>query len=242
MPEALRVLVAEDEPYNRQRLARLLAEAGCEVVAELRDGPSVLEWLQAGGQADAAFLDIQMPGATGLEVALDLPKGLPVVFVTAHPEHAVKAFEAAALDYLVKPATPARIAIALDRIRERRTLPATHGARPAPTLRYPVRAGEGLVFMDLARTSHFLVEDEIVWAFVAGEKHRTPWKSLTEAEASFPEGVLVKGHRNMLLRPEAVVGVKAGEYGRLQVRLQGGLSVEVSRGAAPGLKARLGLA
>ncbi len=240
MPETLRVLVAEDEPYNRQRLARLLTEAGCEVLAELRDGLSVLEWWRAGGRADAAFLDIQMPGATGLEVALDLPKHLPIVFVTAHPEHAVKAFEAAAIDYLVKPATPARIAIALERIRERRAAPLP-GIRPALTLRYPVRAGEGLVFMDLARTSHFLVEDEVVWAFVAGEKHRTPWKSLTEAESSFPEGVLVKGHRNMLLRPEAVVGVKTGDYGRLEVRLQGGLCVEVSRGAAPGLKARLGL-
>lgn len=240
MPETLRVLVAEDEPYNRQRLTRLLTEAGCEVVAELRDGLAVLEWWRAGGRADAAFLDIQMPGATGLEVALDLPKHLPVVFVTAHPEHAVKAFEAAALDYLVKPATPARIAIALERIRERRAGPVPAN-RPTPTLRYPVRAGEGLVFMDLARTSHFLVEDEVVWAFVAGEKHRTPWKSLTEAESSFPEGVLVKGHRNMLLRPEAVVGVKTGDYGRLEVRLQGGLCVEVSRGAAPGLKARLGL-
>jgi len=240
MPETLRVLVAEDEPYNRKRLSRLLEGAGCEVVAELRDGLAVLEWLEAGGEADAVFLDIEMPGATGLEVALDLPKSLHVVFVTAHAEHAVKAFEAAALDYLVKPATAERIEVALARIRERREEPAP-AARPAASLRYPVRAGDGLVFMDLARTSHFLVEDEVVWAFVGGERLRTPWKSLTEAEASFPHGVLVKGHRNMLVRPEGVVGVKAGEYGRLLVRLQGGLSVEVSRGAAPGLKTRLGL-
>jgi two-component system LytT family response regulator/two-component system response regulator AlgR len=240
MTETLRVIVAEDEPYNRKRLARLLQEAGCEVAVELRDGPAVLEWLEAGGQADAAFLDIEMPGATGLEVAVDLPKTLPVVFVTAHAEHAVRAFETAALDFLVKPATAGRIEVALARIRERRAGPVPD-SRPASSLRYPVRAGDGLVFMELARTSHFLVEDEIVWAFVAGERLRTPWKSLTEAEASFPRGALVKGHRNMLVRPEAVIGVKPGEYGRLLVRLQGGLSVEVSRGAAPGLKARLGL-
>lgn len=240
MTEALRVLVAEDEPYNRKRLSRLLKEAGCEVVAELRDGPAVLEWLEAGGQADAAFLDIEMPGATGLEVAMDLPKSLPVVFVTAFTEHAVQAFEAAALDYLLKPATADRIAVSLARIRERRG-GVLAAARPASPLRYPVRAGEGLVFMELARTSHFLVEDEVVWAFVGGERHKTPWKSLTEVEAAFPKETLVKGHRNMLLRPEAVVGLKPGEYGRLIVRLQGGSSVEVSRGAAPGLKARLGL-
>jgi two-component system LytT family response regulator/two-component system response regulator AlgR len=241
MSDALRVIVAEDEPYNRKRIARLLREAGCVVVVELPDGPAVFEWLEAGGQADAAFLDIEMPGATGLEVALDLPSSLPVVFVTAFAEHAVRAFEAAALDYLLKPATPERIAIALARVRERRT-GSPSAKRPAAPLRYPVRAGEGLVFMELARTSHFLVEDEVVWAYVSGERHRTTWKSLTEAEASFPRDVLVKGHRNMLLRPEAVLSIKASDYGRASVRLQGGLTVEVSRGAAPGLKARLGLA
>lgn len=240
MTESLRVLVAEDEPYNRKRLARLLKEAGCEVVAELRDGLAVLEWLEAGGQADAAFLDIEMPGATGLEVALDLPKHLPVIFVTAHAEHAVKAFETAALDYLMKPATVERIAVALARIRERRAGPPS-AAHPPVFLRYPVRAGDGLVFMDLARTSHFQVEDEVVWAFIAGECHRTTWKSLTEVQSSFPEGLLLKGNRNTLLRPEAVVGVKAGEYGRMIVRLQGGVTLEVSRHAAPSLKARLHL-
>jgi DNA-binding LytR/AlgR family response regulator len=240
MRDALRVLVAEDEPYNRKRLSRLLQEAGCEVVAELRDGLAVMEWLASGGQADAAFLDIEMPGITGLDVAMDLPKSLPVVFVTAFAEHAVKAFEAAALDYLLKPATADRIAVALARVRERHAA-SVSPARPPGPLRYPVRVGDGLVFMDLARTSHFLVEDEVVWAFVGAERHKTPWKSLTEAEAAFPKDVLVKGHRNLLLRPEAVVGVKAGEYGRMIVRLQGGLSVEVSRGAAPGLRMRLGL-
>lgn len=240
MADALRILVAEDEPYNRKRLVRLLVEAGCEVVAELRDGLAVMEWLEAGGQVDAAFLDIEMPGATGLEVALDLPKRIPVVFVTAHAEHAVRAYETAVLDYLLKPATPERLAIALARIRERIGSPAT-AARPPGQLRYPIRAGDGLVFMELARTTHFLVEDEVVWAFVAGERHRTPWKSLPEVEAAFPPGLLIKGHRNLLLRPEVVIGAKAGEYGRLIVRIQGGESLDVSRGAAPGLKARLGM-
>jgi DNA-binding LytR/AlgR family response regulator len=73
---------------------------------------------------------------------------------------------------------------------------------------------------------------------VNGERFRTTWKSLTEVEAAFP--ALVRGHRHLLLRPEAVMGVKAGEFGRLLVRLQGNVTLEVSRGAAPGLKERLG--
>ena len=237
MPEALKVVVAEDEPFNRKRLSRLLREAGCEVAAELPDGPAVLEWLEGGGQADALFLDIEMPGASGLEVALDLPRHLPVVFVTAYAEHAVKAFEAAALDYLLKPATAERLAVSLQRVRERLERVPAQGTRASQ--RYPVRAGDGLVLLDLARTTHFLFEDDAVWSFVNGERFRTTWKALTEVEAAFPS--LVRGHRHLLVRPEAVVGVKAGEFGRLVVRLQGGSTVEVSRGAAPGLKERLGL-
>lgn len=239
MAEPLRVVVAEDEPFNRKRLSRLLGEAGCQVVAELPDGPSVLEWLEEGGQADAMFLDIEMPGASGLDVALDLPKHMPVVFVTAFAEHAVKAFEAAAMDYLLKPATAERLEVSLARIRERLARGPAQ-TRSAGSPRYPVRAGTGLVFLDLAKTTHFLFEEDAVWSFVNGERFRTTWKALTEVEAAFPPPSLIRGHRNLLIRPEAVVGAQAGEFGRLIVRLQGGATVEVSRGAAPKLKERLG--
>jgi DNA-binding LytR/AlgR family response regulator len=102
-----------------------------------------------------------------------------------------------------------------------------------------VRAGEGLVLVDLARTTHFLFEDGAVWAF-AGERLRTTWKTLAEAEAALGNRV-VRGHRHLLIRPEAVSGVRAGDSGRLLVRLAGGAELEVSRGAAPALRARLGL-
>ena len=86
--KTLRVALADDEPLARTRLARLLREAGCDVRAELADGPSVLAWLQEPREVDALFLDIQMPGATGLEVAAELGDCRhcpPVVFVTAQP-------------------------------------------------------------------------------------------------------------------------------------------------------------
>lgn len=240
MAEPLKVVVAEDEPYNRKRLSRLLREAGCEVVAELPDGPAVLEWLEAGGQAQAIFLDIEMPGASGLEVALDLPGDLGVVFVTAHPDHAVKAWETPAVDFLLKPATAERLATSLARVREKLQRPEGPGRNPHPR-RYPLKAGSGLVMADFQRTSHFEVEDEVVWAWLAGERHRTTWKRLTEVEGYFPEGELLRGHRHLLIRPGAVVGLRNGAFGRLWVRLAGGQEVEVSRGAAPALKAGLGL-
>lgn len=241
MSAPLRVLIAEDEPFNLRRLGRLLREAGCEVVAELEDGPSVLAWLARDEAVDALFLDIQMPGLTGMDVAVDLPRPLPVVFVTAYAEHAVRAFEQAATDYLLKPVTAERLAATLQRLRVKAEAAAGREgpARLPASLRFPVRAGDGVVLVDLARTTHFLFEDDAVWAF-AGEKMRTTWKTLAEAEQALGARV-VRGHRHLLIRPEAVVGVKAGDSGRLQVRLAGGAELEVSRGAAPGLKARLGL-
>ena len=237
----LRALVAEDEPYNLRRLARLLREQGCDVVAELEDGAAVMEWLDRGGEADALFLDIQMPGLTGLEVAGALPRNLPVVFVTAYSEHAVRAFEQEAVDYLLKPVTTERLARTLDRLRAHRA-PREDGPVPKPAgpFRYAVKAGEGLVFLDLARTTHFTYEEDAVWAH-AGGRFRTLWKSLSEAEEALEGRGLVRGHRHLLLRPEAVVGVRAGEFGRLLVRLPGDQELEVSRGAAPQLKKRLGL-
>lgn len=232
----LRVLVAEDEPFNLKRLSRLLREAGCEVVAELEDGPSVLAWLGRGEPVDALFLDIQMPGLTGLDISADLPREIPVVFVTAYAEHAVKAFEQAAADYLLKPATAERLGATLQRLRTRVQ---REGTRPPGPFRFPVKAGEGLVLVDLAKTTHFVFEDEVVWAF-AGDRLRTTWKTLAEAEAALGSRV-VRGHRHLLVRPEAVVGIRTGDSGRLLVRLTSGIEVEVSRGAAPGLKARLGL-
>lgn len=242
----LRVALADDEPLARARLARLLREAGCEVKAELADGAAVLAWLQEPRDVDALFLDIQMPGATGLEVAAELADGRqvpPVVFVTAHSEHAVRAFEAAAADYILKPVSAERLARTLDRLREggaRRSEPGL-----SPSQRFPVKAGEGHAFLDLKRTTHFEVEEEIVWAWALAQgvpsRHRTAWTTLAEVEAAFPGEAFLRIQRHLLLRPEAVRGLRPLEGGRASVRLGEGLDLEVSRSATPRLKERLGL-
>lgn len=239
---ALRVALADDEPLARTRLARLLREAGCEVKAELADGAAVLAWLREPKEVDALFLDIQMPGATGLEVAAELEDCHhcpPVVFVTAFSEHAVRAFEAAAVDYILKPVSAERLAKSLVRLREgaprRAEVP---GSVPQ---RFPVKAGEGHVFLDLKRTTHFEVEEEVVWAWAAGSRHRTSWTTLAEVEAAFPGAGLVRIQRHLLLRPEAVLGLKSLEGGRASVRVADGLDLEVSRSVTPKIKEQLGL-
>ena len=125
----LKLVIADDEPLARERLRMLLADqAGVEVVAEAGDGQQVLDAC-AEHRPHAVLLDIAMPGLDGLETARRLAGLVPptaVVFCTAYDEHALSAFEAAALDYLVKPVRPERLAAALERVRS------FHAGHPLP--------------------------------------------------------------------------------------------------------------
>jgi DNA-binding LytR/AlgR family response regulator len=247
----LRVALADDEPLARARLGRLLREAGCEVAAELPDGPSLLAWLKEGHDVDALFLDIQMPGLSGLEVMAELADTQdcpPVVFVTAFSEHAVRAFEAQAMDYILKPISAERLEKTLVRFRQGAVRRHTTGELKSILSgqpRFPVKAGEGHVFLELKRTTHFEVEEEVVYAYapVQGKllRYRTEWTSLAEAEEAFPTAGLLRIQRHLLLRPEAVLGLRPLEGGRAAVRVAEGVDLEVSRSVTPKLKELLGL-
>lgn len=239
----LRVVVAEDEALSRKRLVRLLQEAGCQVLASFAEGRGAAEWLHAHADVDALFLDIHMPNLDGMAILQQVAGRIPVVLTTAFTEHAVEAFDREAVDYLLKPITASRLDRALQRIQARKApaAPAVPGpqAPPAP-LRYPVQAGSGVVLVDLAKTTFFEVENEVVWAH-AGARLRTHWTSLGEVEAAFPGAGLLRIHRHLLVRPEAVIGLKPAAGGRAIVRLAGGEEIEASRGGAPRLRERLGL-
>ena len=111
--------------------------------------------------------------------------------------------------------------------------------------RFPVKAGDGYVFLELKRTTHFEVEDEVVYACVSvqgkPQRHRTDWASLAEVEEAFPSAGLLRIQRHLLLRPEAVLGLRPREGGRATVRVADGVDLEVSRSVTPRLKELLGL-
>ncbi len=113
-------LIADDEPLLRQSLERLLAQAWPElqVVAQARNGREAVEQFNAL-QPDVCFLDVHMPGLSGVEAASQIGHRAHLVFVTAFIEYAVKAFEQGALDYLVKPVEPARLADTVARLQQR---------------------------------------------------------------------------------------------------------------------------
>ncbi|WP_255754412.1 LytTR family DNA-binding domain-containing protein [Massilia sp. erpn] len=119
----MRLLIVDDERPARDKLRRLLVqESGITALEEARDGVEALEKI-AAFTPDAVFLDIQMPEVSGLEVAASLPQPAPLlVFVTAYDEYAVRAFDANAIDYLLKPYDQARLQRALQRLRERLAL------------------------------------------------------------------------------------------------------------------------
>ena len=116
----MRVLIVDDERPARDKLHRLLArEAGIDAIEQARDGVEALQ-LAATFAPDVLFLDIQMPEVGGFDVAASLPAPAPlVVFVTAYDEYAVRAFDACAVDYLLKPYDGERLRRAVQRVRER---------------------------------------------------------------------------------------------------------------------------
>jgi two-component system LytT family response regulator/two-component system response regulator AlgR len=234
----LKVVVAEDEALSRKRLVRLLQEAGCVVLNSFAEGRGALEWLGHHREVEAVFLDIHMPNLDGLAILEALGGQVPIVLTTAFAEHAVAAFDAEAVDYLLKPVTASRLERALRRIEQRGAQLTAPPAAPGP-LRYPVYAGEGVVLVDLHKTTYFEVDSEVVWAH-AGARLRTQWKALAEVEAAFPTGLL-RIHRHLLVRLEAVLGLKPAPGGRALVRLVGGEEIEASRGGAPRLREHFGI-
>lgn len=248
--QPLRVALADDEPLARKRLARTLESCGCEIVAEFEDGDSLHQWLDHHPAPDALFVDVRMPGTSGIEILADLGGRHAIVLVTACPEYAVPAFEFDALDFLVKPVSPERLTRCLNRIRERqgRGSAPIPSPPPPPTLpaaaapgRIPVRAGDGTILLETRKITHLELEDGVVWAWAGGTRMRTNWDSLADAEAGLEGTLLVRINRTVAVRPDAVRGLRTLPNGRRLVRLGDGTEVIASRRGTHALQAQLGL-
>jgi two-component system LytT family response regulator len=238
----LKVLIADDEQLARARLARLLsAMEDVEVVGEARDGDEVLARLKQGG-VDLVLLDVQMPRLTGTEaMALWPPDGPLVVFCTAHAEHAVRAFDVGALDYLLKPIEPERLKRALDRAREQGQRERFSVEVKAQQLsRLAITTRQGVVLVDPATITHAQLEDELVTVFTAATSWLTDF-TLQELQDRLPPGRFERVHRRALLNLDAVTRLEPLETGGYLARTLGGHTVEVSRQAARELRRRLGL-
>lgn len=240
----MRAIVVDDEPLARQRLARMLEAKGWEVVGIHREVAELLHALQEGLSADVLFLDVEMPGANGIEALAEMERAMPVVFVTAFPQHAARAYDLDALDYLVKPVFQSRLDRALEKVQRH-----LHATSPAPTeaplkpppTRFPAKAAGGVFFLDPRKVTYFEYEDFAVWAWMGGERFRGPWESLSMVEEAFPKVAFLRIQRHLLIRPESILSLRGLPGGRVVVRIADGPELEVSRSMTPKVRELLGL-
>lgn len=244
MTLALRVVVCDDELIARRRAARLLSEQpGVEVVAECASGSEVLARL-AADDVDLVVLDIHMPGMTGLETALQMPEDRPyLIFLTAHPEHAVAAFDVGATDYLVKPVDEVRLKKALDRARRQLDAPLGRDAHEAaaPLARLAIATRTGVVLLGPDEVTHAVFDGQLVTVHTR-DRAILADATLQELEQRLSAPHFERVHRRAivnLLHVERLEPVLSGGY---VARIAGGKSVDVSRQAARRLRRRLGIA
>jgi two-component system, LytTR family, response regulator AlgR len=201
---SLRVLIVDDEPLARERLGQLVTELGHAVCADAADAPSALANL-ASEKPDVALLDIRMPGPDGLSVARQIAREYPetrVVMVTAYPDHALAAFDAAVRDYVLKPVRKERLAEALGRIQ---ATPQLEGASNPPQIRLTIGRREQLVGLDeincfVADQGYVIALSAKLAGFVGNTLH-----ALQEA---YPDHLL-RVHRSVLAVKPSIAGFEA---------------------------------
>lgn len=233
----LRVLVADDELLARKRLHRLLGDMdSVEIIGEATDGTEVLKRV-AGGGVDVVLLDINMPHLTGLDAARLLPAdGAAVVFVTAHAQHAVEAFDEDAVDYLLKPVDSERLERALDRVRARR------GEAPSTEVsdKLAFTTTKGVLLLSPTDITHAVIEGASVE--IHGDRgvlytdHR-----LADLERKLPTPPFERLHRRALVNLDRVVRLEPIHSGGYLAHTDLGAVVDVSRQAARKLRRRFGL-
>ena len=223
-----RALVAEDEVPQRRRLCELLSELWPElqIIAQCGDGLTALEALTSLNP-EVAFLDIRMPGVTGLEVACAASPRTQVVFTTAYDEYALRAFEHGALDYLLKPVKRERLEQSVARLKERiraaagtAALEPFRGKLPSAIRWVTGRAGNVTKMFGIDAVVFFQAQDKYVRVATAEDEVqiRTPLRELLGALD--PE-VFWQIHRGVIVRASAISRIEADAEGRLLLRVKG---------------------
>ncbi len=242
----MKVLVVDDEPLVRSELVYALRKVAEDIeITEAADAVDALREL-AGAPYDVVFLDINLPRLSGLEatkVINALPSPPQVVFVTAHDQHALDAFDLAAFDYVVKPVSQERLARTVERLR---ALRANGGSAVQPASALPSRValedGERTRLVKITEIRYVQANGHVVTARVFDGELR--WKgSLAEAASRLEPAGFLRVHRAYLVNPERVVEVEpffGGSY-LLRVDDKARSQVPVSRNYLPAVRKALGL-
>jgi two-component system LytT family response regulator len=235
----IRAFIVDDEPVARAGLKVMLAAFDwLAVVGEAADGSSAVKSIEAS-RPDLVFLDVQMPGLVGTDVLRRLEKKPFVIFTTAYSEHAVTAFELGAVDYLLKPFGPRRLAAALERVRgligERESIDpverlsgALQGGRIS---RVFVRIGGALVPVAVENIFRLEADGDYVAAYANGARHLLHL-SLGKLAGRLDPKRFVQVHRSHVVNLDHVKAFKRDAAGNLEAELADGARVPVSRARA----------
>lgn len=230
----IRILMADDEAPARARLRQLLAaHKDVEIVGEAETGVQTME-LAGRLNPDLILLDIQMPGCTGLDIAASLAEPRPpIVFCTAYEEHAVDAFELAAVDYLLKPISRVRLAQALDRIRATgrnsgENLLDQAVRSPRSTARFLVRNGSSYLVVAESRVLFFASEGGLTRLVTDGPSYCMD-PTLNELERRLSPLRFFRISRAALINLNSVLEVHPLPGGSGEAVLKSGQKLEVTR-------------
>lgn len=248
----LTALIVDDEPLARAHLRRHLEALSVQILGEAADALEALR-LTEDRCADLLFLDIEMPAMSGMQLAealLQLEHAPLVVFVTGYSEYAVNAFERDALDYLVKPVDPARLAKALIRARERlcdltcrravRESVARRVTAEVPFTRLPIRETYAVRLLRVDEIVSAEARQKRVFVQTADREYRT-YYTLTQLEARLPTSQFFRLHDAWIVNLERVETLCFLGHHSYTVRLVGGQTLPVSRYRYAALRQRLGL-
>jgi two-component system LytT family response regulator len=254
-PAKLRVLVVDDEPLARRMLVALLqAEADVVVVGECGNGPAAVEAIVRGG-ADVVFLDVQMPGLDGFGVVAEVgAERMPlVVFATAYDHYAVAAFDAHALDYLLKPYEPARLHRALERVRERvlerrgtddtaRLVGLLAGvAGGAAPERFMVKVGSAYVPVRAEQIVWVEADDDHVVLHAEARQRYPLRETMAALEARLDRRTFLRIHRSYIVNLDRVREVTPWSGTEYQLVMDDGSKLLTGRSFRAQVRERLGL-
>ena len=243
-----RAIIIDDERLARNELRKLLLDhSEIEIIAEAtnaEEGKQKIEELQP----DLIFLDIQMPGKTGFDLLMELERAPHVIFTTAYDEYALKAFEVNALDYLLKPVEPKRLAdalIKLENIDEKDSIQGTEQGIPQRGIltdhdQVFVKDGERCWFVKLADIRLFESVGNYAKVYFSNNKPLI-LKSLNALEERLDEKVFFRANRKHIVNLRMIEKVEPYFNGGLLLEIRGGEKVEVSRRQAVKFKEMMSL-
>jgi two-component system LytT family response regulator len=237
----MNVLIVDDEPLAREGLRLLLADESIHAITEARNGAEAARMIRAN-PPDLVLLDVQMPEMDGFGVLRELgPDHLPpVIFITAHDQYAIQAFEVNAIDYLLKPVTRERFQQALARVRERvtaqggldnrhvRALLQQLSAPPKYLARVALRSAGKISFVNVEDIRYVQAAENYVQLHLENARHllHVPIATL---EASLDPEMFLRIHRSMIVNVKQVQELETGPHGEYIVVLKGGARLQSSR-------------